>query len=95
MLNRPRLLVLDEPTSSLDPQVGAEVRRILMEEQARDGFTILMTSHNMAEIERLCSRVIFLAGGRAVADGAPSEISASYGHEDLEDTFVSIAEEVR
>jgi ABC-2 type transport system ATP-binding protein len=95
MLNRPRLLVLDEPTASLDPQVGSEVRRILMEEQAREGFTILMTSHNMAEIERLCSRVIFLASGRAVADGAPSEISARYGHADLEDTFVSIAEEVR
>ena len=93
MLNRPRLLVLDEPTASLDPQVGAEVRRILLQEQARDGFTVLMTSHNMAEIERLCRRVIFLAQGRSVADGSPAEVAARYGHEDLEDTFVSIAEE--
>jgi len=95
MLNRPRLLVLDEPTASLDPEVGSEVRRILIEEKAREGFTILMTSHNMAEIERLCSRVIFLAAGRAVADGAPAEIAARYGHEDLEDTFLSIAQEAR
>jgi ABC-2 type transport system ATP-binding protein len=95
MLNRPRLLVLDEPTASLDPEVGQDTRRVLMEEQARHGFTILMTSHNMAEIERLCRRVIFLAHGRAVADGTPAEIAARYGREDLEGTFLSIAEEAR
>jgi ABC-2 type transport system ATP-binding protein len=95
MLNRPRLLVLDEPTASLDPEVGREVRSILLEEQRREGFTVLMTSHNMDEIERMCRRVIFLAGGRAVADGTPSEIAARYGREDLEETFLSIAEEAR
>jgi ABC-2 type transport system ATP-binding protein len=95
MLNRPRLLVLDEPTASLDPEIGHEVRRVLMEEQTRQGFTTLMTSHNMAEIERLCRRVVFIAGGRAVADGTPAEIAASYGREDLEGTFLSIAEEAR
>src|SRR5919198_550244 len=67
LLNRPRLLVLDEPTASLDPEVGASVRAILLEEQRRERFTILLTSHNMTEVERLCSRVIFLARGRAVA----------------------------
>lgn len=95
MLNRPRLLVLDEPTASLDPEVGHEVRRVLMEEQARQGFTIVMTSHNMAEIERLCRRVVFLARGRAVADGTPADIATRYGREDLEGTFLSIAEEAR
>jgi len=95
MLNRPRLLVLDEPTASLDPEVGHDTRRVLMEEQARDGFTLLMTSHNMSEIERLCRRVIFLAHGRAVADGTPAEIAARYGRDDLEGTFLSIAEEAR
>lgn len=95
MLNQPRLLVLDEPTASLDPEVGQDARRVLMEEQARLGFTILMTSHNMTEIERLCRRVIFLAGGRAVADGTPTKIAATYGREDLEGTFLSIAEEAR
>jgi ABC-2 type transport system ATP-binding protein len=95
MMNRPRLLVLDEPTASLDPEVGREVREVLLKEQRRDGFTILMTSHNMDEIERMCRRVIFLARGRAVADGTPSEIAARYGREDLEETFLSIAEEAR
>jgi ABC-2 type transport system ATP-binding protein len=95
LLNRPGLLVLDEPTASLDPEVGQDARRVLMEEQARDGFTILMTSHNMSEIERLCRRVIFIAGGRTVADGAPAEVAARYGREDLEGTFLSIAEEAR
>jgi ABC-2 type transport system ATP-binding protein len=95
MLSRPRVLVLDEPTASLDPEVGQDTRRVLMEEQARDGFTILMTSHNMSEIERVCRRVIFLARGRAVADGTPAEIAARYGREDLEGTFLSIAEEAR
>jgi ABC-2 type transport system ATP-binding protein len=95
MLNRPRLLVLDEPTASLDPEVGSEVRGILLEEQRREAFTVLMTSHNMDEIERMCRRVIFLAHGRAVADGTPSEIAARYGREDLEETFLSIAQEAR
>jgi ABC-2 type transport system ATP-binding protein len=95
MLNRPRLLVLDEPTASLDPEVGASVRSILMQEQARDGFTILLTSHNMTEVERLCRRVVFLARGRAVADGSPAEIAARYERADLEGTFLSIAQEAR
>jgi ABC-2 type transport system ATP-binding protein len=95
LLNRPRLLVLDEPTASLDPEVGASVRSILMHEQAREGFTILLTSHNMTEVERLCRRVVFLARGRAVADGPPAEIAARYERQDLEGTFLTIAEEAR
>jgi ABC-2 type transport system ATP-binding protein len=95
MLNRPSLLVLDEPTASLDPEVGAAVRAVLLEQQREHGFTILMTSHNMDEIERMCRRVIFLANGAAVADGSPQEIAARYGREDLEETFLSIAEEAR
>ena len=95
MLNRPRLLVLDEPTASLDPEVGAEVRRVLLEQQREHGFTILMTSHNMSEVERMCRRVIFVANGVAVADGTPAEIATRYGQGDLEETFLSIAEEAR
>jgi ABC-2 type transport system ATP-binding protein len=95
LLNRPRLLVLDEPTASLDPEVGSNVRSILIEEQAREGFTILLTSHNMTEVERLCGRVVFLAGGRAVADGSPAQIAARYERADLEGTFLTIAEGAR
>jgi ABC-2 type transport system ATP-binding protein len=95
LLNRPRLLVLDEPTASLDPEVGTRVREVLMREREREGFTVLVTSHNMSEIERLCRRVVFLAHGRVVADGSPAEIVDRYGREDLEGTFLTIAEEVR
>jgi ABC-2 type transport system ATP-binding protein len=95
LLNRPRLLILDEPTASLDPEIGSMVRSVLQEEQERGGFTILLTSHNMTEVERLCRRVVFLARGRAVADGTPVEIAARYDREDLEGTFLSIAEEAR
>ena len=95
MLNRLRLLILDEPTASLDPEIGAMVRSALKEEQERHGFTVLLTSHNMTEVERLCRRVVFLAHGRAVADGPPAEVAARYEREDLEGTFLSIAEEAR
>ena len=96
VLGRSQLLPgCEAEVCKLDPEVGQDTRRVLMEEQARDGFTILMTSHNMSEIERLCRRVIFLAHGRAVADGTPAEIAARYGREDLEGTFLSIAEEAR
>jgi ABC-2 type transport system ATP-binding protein len=94
LLNRPRLLILDEPTASLDPQVAQRVREILLSEQTGEGFTLLVTSHNMADVERLCRRVVFLSQGRVVADGAPEEIADRYGTETLEDTFLSIAAEV-
>jgi ABC-2 type transport system ATP-binding protein len=93
MLNRPRLLVLDEPTSSLDPDVAQRVRDILVSIHAEDGFTILITSHNMVDVQRLCRRVVFMAGGRVVADGTPEEIADRYGTDDLEHTFRSIAME--
>jgi ABC-2 type transport system ATP-binding protein len=95
LLNRPRLLILDEPTASLDPEVASRIRRLLLSLHERDRFTILITSHNMAEIERLCRRVVFIARGRVVADGPPEAIAARYGHEDLESTFLSIAAESR
>lgn len=95
LLNRPRLLILDEPTASLDPEVATRIRDVLAEVRADEGFTMLITSHNMAEIERMCRRVVFIAHGRVVADGAPSEIAASYGVEDLEETFLSIAARAR
>jgi ABC-2 type transport system ATP-binding protein len=93
LLNRPRLLILDEPTASLDPHVAQRVRDILLSEQTGEGFTLLVTSHNMADVERLCRRVVFLSQGRVVADGAPHEIVDQYGTETLEDTFLSIAAE--
>ncbi|MBI4728671.1 MAG: ABC transporter ATP-binding protein [Acidobacteria bacterium] len=95
LLNRPRLLVLDEPTASLDPEMAGRVRRILAAEHAAEPFTILVTSHNMADIERLCRRVVFIARGRVVADGSPSGLTERYGASDLEETFLTIAAEAR
>jgi ABC-2 type transport system ATP-binding protein len=95
LLSEPRLLVLDEPTASLDPEVAERVRKVLREEHARRKFTVLVTSHNMADIERLCRRVVFVARGRVVADGSPTEIATRYGVTDLEQTFLEIATEAR
>ena len=95
LISEPRLLVLDEPTASLDPEVAERVRRVLREEHAERRFTLLVTSHNMADIERLCRRVIFIARGHVVADGSPTEIAARYGVADLEQTFLEIATEAR
>jgi ABC-2 type transport system ATP-binding protein len=95
LLSEPRLLVLDEPTASLDPEVAERVRKVLRDEHARRQITVLVTSHNMADIERLCRRVVFVAKGRVVADGSPAEIAAHYGVDDLEQTFLSIATQSR
>jgi ABC-2 type transport system ATP-binding protein len=91
MLNEPDLLILDEPTASLDPEVATRIRRILMDIHRERRFTLLITSHNMSEIERLCRRVVFVARGRVVADGSPAEIVSRYGAADLEGTFLTIA----
>jgi ABC-2 type transport system ATP-binding protein len=91
-LHRPRLLVLDEPTASLDPDVAARVRAGLAELSREDGCALLITSHDMGEVERVCDRVVFLSHGRIVADGTPDEIARRYGHGDLEGVFMHLAE---
>jgi ABC-2 type transport system ATP-binding protein len=92
-LHRPRLLVLDEPTASLDPDVADRVRSGLLELCAVEGTALLVTSHNMLEVERICDRVVFVAAGRIVADGPPSEVAARFGHGDLESLFLQLARE--
>jgi ABC-2 type transport system ATP-binding protein len=91
VLHKPRLLVLDEPTASLDPDVAQRVRTGLLDTCRIEGTAILVTSHNMLEVQRLCERVVFVSGGRVVADGAPEEIAAHYGHGDLEGVFLELA----
>lgn len=90
-LHRPRLLVLDEPTASLDPEVAARVRQGLLELSSEDGSALLVTSHDMSEVERLCERVVFLSHGQVAADGSPAEVSAAFGHRGLEDVFLHLA----
>jgi ABC-2 type transport system ATP-binding protein len=91
VLHDPRLLVLDEPTASLDPDVAYRVRRGLTSLTQSSGTALLVTSHDMVEVERLCERVVFIADGRVVADGAPSEVAAGYGRGDLESVFLHLA----
>jgi ABC-2 type transport system ATP-binding protein len=90
-LHRPRLLVLDEPTASLDPEVATRVRQGLLDLARTDGSTLLITSHDMSEVEKLCERVVFLAHGRVVADGSPAGVTASFGRSGLEDVFLHLA----
>jgi len=93
VLHRPRILVLDEPTNALDPEVAKRVREGLLSLCTDDGIALLVTSHDMVEVERLCERVIFLARGTVVADGPPSEVAARFGRGDLEEVFLHLAEE--
>ncbi|MEA2477751.1 MAG: type transport system ATP-binding protein [Actinomycetota bacterium] len=90
-LHRPRLLVLDEPTASLDPDVALRVRTGLQDLCRTEGTALLITSHNMLEIERLCERVVFLSNGRIIADGAPEAVAARFNTADLEGVFLQLA----
>lgn len=95
MLHRPRLLVLDEPTASLDPDVAYRVRVGLQDLCEREGTALLVTSHNMAEVEKLCERVVFISGGKVVADDTPAAVAAGFGHGSLEDVFLELAGTLR
>ncbi len=91
LLNRPELLLLDEPTASLDPDTGDWVRGYL-EAYGRDtGASLLLASHNMAEVERMCDDVLMMREGKIVDSGTPAELIARYGRHNLEEVFLDIA----
>jgi ABC-2 type transport system ATP-binding protein len=91
LINEPELLLLDEPTASLDPDTGDLVRSYLAQYQQRRGATILLASHNMGEVERLCHDVLMMKGGKIVDTGSPAELVARYGRQNLEEVFLDIA----
>src|SRR5271167_565104 len=93
LLNEPELLLLDEPTASLDPDTGDWVRSYLEGWRSRTGATILMASHNMAEVERLCSEVLMMKAGKIVDRGSPPALIARYGRTNLEEVFLHIVRE--
>ncbi len=95
VLHHPALLVLDEPTASLDPDVALRVRTGLREISEDEGAALLVTSHDMIEVARLCDRVVFIAQGTVVADGLVDQIIAEHGHESLEKMFLHLAAEHR
>ena len=95
LINDPDVLLLDEPTASLDPDTADWVRSRLEAYVARVGATVLLASHNMAEVERLCDRLVMLRAGRIADDGSPAHFLARYGRASLEDVFLDVARDRR
>ena len=93
MLNQPHLLLLDEPTSSLDPSAARDIRARICEFAAQEAVGVLWTSHNMHEVEQVCDRVLFLSHGRILLEGNPKTLPREYGKETLEDLFITVARE--
>jgi ABC-2 type transport system ATP-binding protein len=91
LVNRPEILLLDEPTASLDPDTADWVRARIERYRRERGATILLASHNMAEVERLCERVIIMKKGRIEDDDTPQALLARYGRRTLEEVFLDVA----
>jgi ABC-2 type transport system ATP-binding protein len=92
-LNEPCLLLLDEPTASLDPSAAHDVRQRIRQYAATNEVGVLWTSHNMHEVEATCDRALFLSHGRILLDGDPKRLPAEHGQETLEDLFIAVARE--
>ncbi len=93
LINKPNLLFLDEPTASLDPDVGDFVRTYIEEYKSKNNITILLASHNMSEVERLCDSIIMMKSGKIVDQGASKDLISKHGRKNLEETFLKIARE--
>ena len=91
LINKPKLLFLDEPTASLDPDVGDFVREYIETYKKNNELTILLASHNMKEVERLCNKVVMMKQGEIVDSGTCGELIKKHGRTNLEDTFLKIA----
>jgi ABC-2 type transport system ATP-binding protein len=93
VINRPRLLLLDEPTASLDPSISQLLRERIKEYAEQEQSGVLWTSHNMNEIEAVCDRVLFLSKGKILLSGDPKTLPADHGKRDLEELFIAVARE--
>ncbi|MBZ5585219.1 MAG: ABC transporter ATP-binding protein [Acidobacteriia bacterium] len=93
LLNRPHLLLLDEPTASLDPASARDIRGSIREFAARGEGGVLWTSHNMYEVEEVCQRVLFLSHGRILLEGDPRSLPREHGKATLEELFIAVARE--
>ena len=90
-MTEPRILFLDEPTASLDPDIANKIRAFLKEYRDVSGLSMLYTSHNMREMEEMSDRIIFLQRGKIVAQGTASNVVKQYGKDNLEEVFLKIA----
>jgi len=93
MLNRPRLLLLDEPTASLDPAAAHDIRAMIREFVSRNKAGVLWTTHNMYEVADVCNRVLFLSHGRILLEGDPITLPRDHGKDTLEELFITVARE--
>lgn len=93
LLNDPELLILDEPTAALDPDAGERIRALLVTVARETGTALLITSHNMREVERMCDTIHFLSAGRVVASGSAAGLAEHFGVVDLEEVFLKVARE--
>ena len=91
LINKPKLLFLDEPTASLDPDVGDFVRKYLENYRSKNELTMLLASHNMKEVERLCDNIVMMKKGEVVDHGTCDELIKKHGRSNLEETFLKIA----
>ena len=93
MLNTPQLLLLDEPTASLDPATARDIRARIRQFANNGSSGVLWTSHNMYEVEDVCDRVLFLSRGRILLEGDPRDLPAEHGKDSLEELFITVARE--
>lgn len=93
VINEPKLLLLDEPTASLDPSIAQMIRERIRGYVRDRGTAVLWTSHNMREIEAVCDRVMFLSHGKVLLTGDPRTVASEYGKKDLEELFIAVARE--
>ena len=91
LINKPEILLLDEPTASLDPDIGDFVRTYIQNYRSKNKVTILLASHNMAEVERLCDSIIMMKKGKIIDRGTCKQIIDKHGRDNLEETFLKLA----
>ena len=91
LINKPEILLLDEPTASLDPDIGDFIRSYIQDYKLKNKVTILLASHNMGEVERLCDTVIMMKKGKIVDAGTCNDLIEKHGRNNLEETFLKLA----
>ena len=91
LINKPEILLLDEPTASLDPDIGDFIRSYIQEYKTKNRITVLLASHNMNEVERLCDSVIMMKKGKIIDSGTCKELIKKHGRNNLEETFLKLA----
>ena len=91
LINKPEVLLLDEPTASLDPDIGDFIRSYIQDYKSKNKVTVLLASHNMNEVERLCDNIIMMRRGKIIDKGTCEDLIKKHGRNNLEETFLKLA----